>query len=449
MEKEEKQRKLNSGSFVPRICMFLLIIFIIFLLFNRSGYEINFHKKKQLNSNSNNDQNVIEYINTSNQDIIISSTTATAASISTTNKNDEIVLTKKNITPESDIMTIAYLPPKQPKSLGMNILDGKSYEHHPVLLQIPIIPYYFDPDSYMVEVNGLKVPIEFDCNNLNENRVWNKKYNNFFTIPSRWHHCYIHEGIIKAGMDQEIPQLPIIDEEYSIFVSVIQSTLRAKENFNMIEVGAKWGTWSGRAIKSLNSININMNYRLFFLEPDLKNCEAIEIIMKLNSIKYELNCESSNIKTYTQKFIDWSNTQKHIDLVSFDLRGDEDYLIPDLKDNLDLKVYRIIVKTQNQDIHNQLKNFFKDWIIIFDMPCLKTSCYEKLQLYLQGLNDENNEERFQWWKIIDEGCFMQTTWGGKIANWNGILVLDNPKFVNKEKVFSLTDTVLKVDDLKI
>jgi hypothetical protein len=171
--------------------------------------------------------------------------------------------------------------------------------------------------------------------------------------------------------------------------------------------------------------------------------------MKLNSIKYELNCDSSDIKTYSKKFIEWSNTQKHIDLVSFDIRGEEDYLIPDLKDNLDLKVYRIIVKTQNQDIHNQLKNFFKDWIIIFDMPCLKTSCYEKLQLYLQGLNDENNEERFQWWKIIDEGCFMQTTWGGKIANWNGILVLDNPKFVNKEKVFSLTDTVLKVDDLKI
>jgi hypothetical protein len=299
----------------------------------------------------------------------------------------------------------------------------------------------------MVELNGLKVPMTYDCNNLNENHAWNKKTNNFLVIPNRWYNCYIHEAVIKSGMDQEIPQLPIIDEEYPVMVSVMQSTLRARDNFVMAEIGANWGTWGARAIKNLLTLNL-MEYKLLFIEPDKKNCEGIEEVMKLNSIKYELNCNGSDYKISNILFSKWAHSKQHIDLVTFDISNGEDYLIYDLKDIMDSKTYRIIIKTHSKDSHEDLKKYYEDWIVIFDMPVIKPQCTEKVELYLRGQYDENNSERFQWWKLIDDYCYNPTTWGGKITNWDGILIFDNLKYVDKDKIFSLSDTVLKINDLK-
>lgn len=423
MEKEEKQRRVLSYR------VFVLLVLLICVVLYR--FEIN---NGHINSDKEIGQSKID-------DTV---TTAIVNEDESENTKSKYPTTSDNI----EQIHIPYLPLKhQTNTMGMNILDGKSYEHHPVLLQIPITSYYFSPDKYMVELNGLKVPVTFDCNNLNQHHAWNKKTNNFLVIPSRWHSCYVHEAVIKSGMDQEIPQLPIIDEEYPIMVSVLQSTLRAKNNFIMAEVGASWGTWGARAIKNLLTLNV-MEYNLFFIEPDKKNCEGIEEVMKLNTMKYELSCNGTDFKSFSKKFSDWASSKQHIDLVNFDISSGENYLISDLKDVMDSKTYRIIIRTHDKDSHDDLKKFYEDWIVIFDMPVIKPQCTEKVELYLRGQYDENNVERFQWWKLIDDYCYNPTTWGGKITNWDGILIIDNVKYVFKDKIFSLSDTVLKTNDLK-
>ena len=343
-------------------------------------------------------------------------------------------------------LDINYLP-KKSKVLGMNILDGKSYEHSIYLRQIPIEPYAFSYDEFMVELNGLKIRKEIDCNNLNDGHPWNKKNDNFYLSPSRWYSCYTHEAILKSGLDQEIPQLPLIDEDYPLLISIVHSTLRARDHFVMVEVGSGWGYTGSRAIKNLETLN-NMNYNLFFIEPDSKNCEGIEKVMNLNNIKYELRCNGSDLNNYSKQLIDWAATKQHIDLIKFDLPGSEKLFIPNLKDVfLDSKAYRVIIKSHNIDAHNQLKTFiFDDWKLLLDMPNIKPECMEKVEVHLRGQYDESNEDRFQWYKLIDDHCFVSTYWG-KISNWDGLLVFDNKKFLDESKAFSFSDTVLNINDL--
>ena len=67
---------------------------------------------------------------------------------------------------------------------ALNILEGIIYDHHPVLKQIPLSYFPFDKD-YITELNGLKVPAAFDCDNFNNGKSWgNHKY--FYEVPTRW-----------------------------------------------------------------------------------------------------------------------------------------------------------------------------------------------------------------------------------------------------------------------
>ena len=48
---------------------------------------------------------------------------------------------------------------------GLNVLDGKTYPHHPVMLEIPQLSFQIEP-RLVTEWCGLKVPQNFDCENL-------------------------------------------------------------------------------------------------------------------------------------------------------------------------------------------------------------------------------------------------------------------------------------------
>ena len=51
------------------------------------------------------------------------------------------------------------------REYGLNVLDGKTYPHHPVMLQVPVQSYKIEA-GLVTEYCGLKVPYCLDCRNL-------------------------------------------------------------------------------------------------------------------------------------------------------------------------------------------------------------------------------------------------------------------------------------------
>ena len=135
------------------------------------------------------------------------------------------------------------------REYAFNPIDGKSFPHHPVMRQAAVGPYLVER-GILTELNGLRVPVHFDCENLCNVSQWESKsrgpsrcpygtYRYYHYLPSRWHACHEHEAFLKSGFSHVHLHLPVVDEEYSEMVAVYQSALRARISFNIMELGAR------------------------------------------------------------------------------------------------------------------------------------------------------------------------------------------------------------------
>lgn len=80
--------------------------------------------------------------------------------------------------------------------------------------------------AYVTELNGLRVPAEYDCDIFNKKGgSWgNHKY--FFEVPSRWT-AWEHHAMLQSGITLFQPKLPIVDDEYNEHVAAYPSVLHA------------------------------------------------------------------------------------------------------------------------------------------------------------------------------------------------------------------------------
>jgi len=76
--------------------------------------------------------------------------------------------------------------------------------------------------------------------------------------------------------------------------------------------------------------------------------------------------------------------------------------------------------------------------------CLYQECVAR---YVRGYSKAGQADRFNWTALLAKGCYHDTPLG-PIAQFDGEIIVDNPKFVKRGKVFSPADTRLVVDDLK-
>ena len=94
---------------------------------------------------------------------------------------------------------------------------------------------------------------------------------------------------------------------------------------------------------------------------------------------------------------------------------------------LNEKVYRLIIGTHSPDIHEQMLAHLKDWFLIVDVPFSPNT--GAVQKYLRG-DYSDSPYRFQWDQLVKEGAYTNSV-RGKVANWDGELIFDNPRFVKK------------------
>jgi lipopolysaccharide biosynthesis glycosyltransferase len=334
-----------------------------------------------------------------------------------------------------------YVPPTTFEAEAVNILEAKSYPHHPVIKAVHQRAYPIRKGE-ILELNGLRIPAKFDCDILSDNKHWGNDFY-FYEVPTRWHACYIQKAHELSGINMFVPFLPLVDDEYCEQVAVYQSVLRAdpKLGFVVAELGARWGTWGSRAVTMLRESN-PMEYSVYFVEANTGNCEGLQQVMEMNDIKYHLDCEYADAK----KFTDFASLQSHVDLIDLDIQGAELKFLQETRALLDSKVYRLIIGTHSIEIHKKVKEMFKDWIHIHEAPYSISECHAVTSKYLRGNYKPTSTDRFGWDKIISSGCFFETPFG-KVNQWDGELVFDNPKFVIAANAFSMSDKVLKINDL--
>ncbi|CAE7390747.1 unnamed protein product [Symbiodinium microadriaticum] len=331
---------------------------------------------------------------------------------------------------------------------AVNFLEGLSYPHHPVFMQpfdfigtFPSVSYPVSED-FLVELGGLRVPIHLDCDR-NRSAHWNEYgcMNYFYASPGRWTNCYLHEAYVHGGMPYMEPSLPIIDEEYSEYVAVYQAILRARGSYVMAELGARWGTWGARAAAALALLN-PMPYVLHFVESDPTYCRELSNVMALNRFSYSLDCDKASHEGLAK----WILSQDHVDLLDLDVQGAEKDLMSDpaLLEAIASKVYRLVIGTHSPEIHAEIVARFGSWIVIYNMPYAPDKqCIRK---FLRGAHGEAGVDVAHVRQILERGCFNWSPWG-RIPNWDGELIVDNPRFVAATRHFSMSDQELIADEV--
>lgn len=242
-----------------------------------------------------------------------------------------------------------------PAMLVQNVLDGRAYPNHPAIQMADASMQALEHD-YLLELNGLRVPAEFDCDMFNSWQHWGNHYY-FFEVPSRWYACWQHHAAVQSGLLSESPASLLVDEEYSETVAVYQAVLRANASrpWVMAELGARWGTWASRSVAFLRALRGNAApYDVYVVESSAAtNCPGIERVMGKNEIRYKLDCT----KATSALFGRWAATVEHIDVVDFDVQNAERLLVPELHEILRAKAYRLIIGTHSADTHAKLRAY--------------------------------------------------------------------------------------------
>lgn len=250
---------------------------------------------------------------------------------------------------------------------ALNILNGLSYPHHPVMLAVPLRAYPLIK-GLLNEINGLIVPVTYDCGNFREAKEPVLEHDYFNAVPSRWLQCYQHHALIKSGMTIGTPLYPIVDEEYVENVAIFQSILRSKPDdpYVFAELGARWGTWGFRSAAFLRSIRPIQEYSLYFVEPVPESCDAIKTVGKLNGFSFSLDCSYASFDTFSK----WADSVNHIDVIDIDIQSFETQFIPEVMSILNDKAYRVILGTHDEKIHPQMLQLFEanNWIVVNNSP---------------------------------------------------------------------------------
>mmetsp|Transcript_13844 Transcript_13844/g.41855 ORF Transcript_13844/g.41855 Transcript_13844/m.41855 type:complete len:413 (-) Transcript_13844:69-1307(-) len=328
--------------------------------------------------------------------------------------------------------------------LALNHVDGCAYPHHPVMLTVPAGVYPLQRE-YITEWNGLRVPAHYDCDIFNGMSHWGP-FHYFYEVHTRWFACWSHHAALQSGNTLVQPSLPLVDDEYNEQLAVFQSVIRARKDqrYVVAELGARWGTWGSRAAAFARAMGLD--YYVHFVEASRIYCDAIPVVMAANALRpFTVECARAAQGNMRQ----WLLAQHHVDLIDMDIQGAEADLVPAILHLLERKVYRLIIGTHSPEVHNHLQKLLvakRGWILIFSAPHIGRggAC---VQDHVRGRYGRNGQTgRFDWQALLRKGCYHVTP-RGPVANFDGELILDNPRFVHRDRALAMDDTAVRIDDL--
>ena len=248
-----------------------------------------------------------------------------------------------------------------------------------------------------------------------------------------WMACNNLASYVKSGQKWFIPSFPVIDEEYVELVSVYEMAMHAKGTFTMIELGARWGPWGFRAAAAIQQYNSAVqNVDFFFVEPLVESCADIWKVAKINDFKQpkfniSVSCELASSEILQK----WAETRQFIDVFDMDCQGCEYEIVPNILNILNNKVRRLIIgvhKGGSEGVSELLRNL-PGWTIVHQSMVAGGAKNFDCQDTLRGPMKWSAQSRIQ--DICNLKLFEHNSKHeyGPMINWDGDLILDNPRFL--------------------
>lgn len=289
--------------------------------------------------------------------------------------------------------------------------------HHPVFLPVMRAAEHTAftvTEQEVIEVTGLRVPLLYDCT------PWTGEKNPYYkAVPSRYLRCVQQMAMLGKGVLGLAPRPPVIDEEYVEETAIYQSVQHCQESvFVIVEAGARWGTWAHRAWAYQRTVRPEIGYRGLAIEPFPLFYEAITEVTDLNELPRE-NLTALPANASAELIQQWLGDD-YIHLLDMDIQGAELDLLLDMEDLLDERVHRVIVGTHRYEIHDGVMHLLQrlGWRIWQRVP-MQTNFGAIYQLLWNGP---------KWKELESSGACFETAHWGPIANWDGEIIADNPRF---------------------
>jgi hypothetical protein len=137
-------------------------------------------------------------------------------------------------------------------------------------------------NDFLVDFVGVKTNYSFDCDDWKRYRFFHLSRR----IPCDRHDVFIDQGLLAADL---IGDLPIIDEEYFEWLSLLRAVDRATHRdvsspFVVAEFGARYGTWIVRGARAMQRLQPQRSIRLAAIEADRTGYEWLQKHLETNGL---------------------------------------------------------------------------------------------------------------------------------------------------------------------
>lgn len=220
-------------------------------------------------------------------------------------------------------------------------------------------------------------------------------------LGTREYFAYAVERL-RYQIDQSHPKKLIVDENYFEWIDLLESVISAQDSFTFVEVGSGYGRWSARAYKAAKNIGFeNKDITLITIEPEPYKTSMYKEHFSLNQIPdiccHHFQCavsdyegdanlysvrpgkelQSESYEWYGQAiaYSDWEGamkipvqvqrlsnilqrfTDREINLIDFDIQGEEPKVLPDIQNTLE-HVHKVRIGTNSAKDERFIRKFF-------------------------------------------------------------------------------------------
>jgi nucleoside-diphosphate-sugar epimerase len=243
----------------------------------------------------------------------------------------------------------------------------------------------FDP-AMITDFVGTKTDYRYDCDNWFRYR----KFHLSRRIPCNRHDIFRKINLSSHGVPV-YGELPVLDEEYFEWISLLRAVhdraaVSSSRPFVIGEFGARYGTWLGRGVRAMLTLDKGVAVAVCGVEGDETGFKWMEqhiarnvppspnhkivrgLIGKVGSSTaapvWEPGSRSANLNLMDIGQL--LSTYSVVDIIHVDIQGSEDILLEaSTMGVLNSKVKHLHIGTHGQELHDRLKKGFLDggWVL--------------------------------------------------------------------------------------